>query len=59
MTVTVNNTGPIINNISGDTNIFEGAVANFSAIATERGNDITVPLSPPSPLAYPRPVPNQ
>ncbi|WP_334850671.1 PKD domain-containing protein [Nostoc sp.] len=39
LTVTVNNTDPIINNISGDTNIFEGTVANFSATATDSGLD--------------------
>ena len=39
LSVQVNNAAPIITNISGDTNIFEGAVANFSAIATDQGND--------------------
>ncbi|MEA5551989.1 PKD domain-containing protein [Anabaena cylindrica UHCC 0172] len=41
LTVTVNNTDPIINSISGDTNVNEGAVANFSATATNPGNDLT------------------
>ncbi|MCC5669342.1 PKD domain-containing protein [Nostoc sp. CHAB 5784] len=39
LTVRVNNTEPIINTISGDTNVFEGAVANFTATATVPGNE--------------------
>ncbi|WP_390847153.1 beta strand repeat-containing protein [Anabaena cylindrica] len=41
LTVTVNNTDLIITNISADTNVNEGAVANFSATATDPGNDLT------------------
>ncbi|WP_339377487.1 PKD domain-containing protein [Calothrix sp. NIES-2100] len=35
----VNNAAPTITNISGDTNINEGAVANFIATAADPGND--------------------
>ena len=39
LTVTVNNAAPIITEIIGDTNINEGEIANFSAIATDPGDD--------------------
>ncbi len=39
LTVTVNNVAPIITEINGDTNINEGDTANFSATATDPGND--------------------
>ncbi|VEP17781.1 Outer membrane adhesin like proteiin (fragment) [Hyella patelloides LEGE 07179] len=39
MTVTVNNTAPVITSLTGDTDIDEGQIANFSAVATDAGND--------------------
>ena len=39
LTVQVNNAAPIITNVSGDTNINEGAIANFTATAKDPGND--------------------
>ncbi|MGF1676241.1 MAG: PKD domain-containing protein, partial [Rivularia sp. (in: cyanobacteria)] len=39
LTVVVNNAAPIISEITGDTNINEGDTANFSATATDPGND--------------------
>ena len=37
--VTVNNVAPVISELTGDTNINEGDVANFEAIANDSGND--------------------
>jgi PKD repeat protein/DNA/RNA endonuclease G (NUC1) len=37
--VTINNTPPVIETITGDTEINEGDTASFSAIATDAGND--------------------
>ncbi|MGL5922085.1 PKD domain-containing protein, partial [Chroococcidiopsis sp.] len=37
--VTVKNVTPTITNITGDTDVLEGDTANFSAIATDKGND--------------------
>ena len=39
MTVTVNNTAPVITSLTGDTDVNEGQVANFSAIASDAGED--------------------
>ena len=39
MTVTVNNTAPVISSLTGDTDVDEGQVANFSAIASDAGED--------------------
>jgi len=38
--IQVNNVAPTITNISSDTTLFEGTPANFSATATDPGNDI-------------------
>ncbi|AFZ38163.1 outer membrane adhesin like protein (plasmid) [Stanieria cyanosphaera PCC 7437] len=37
--VTINNTAPVIDSLTGDTKISEGQTANFSANATDAGND--------------------
>ncbi|MGB7380658.1 MAG: PKD domain-containing protein [Rivularia sp. (in: cyanobacteria)] len=39
LTVTVNNAAPVIEELTGDTNINEGDIATFSANATDAGND--------------------
>ena len=37
--VTINNTAPVITSVTGDTEINEGEVATFNAIASDSGND--------------------